>query len=373
MKRRSWAPSRALRVTVLTALSLGLLAGGAEAKKAPRDFFGVMPQTVLTDEDYTRMGQAKVGTLRFEISWYGTDPTAAEGDYNFAATDATMTRLAQEGIEPLPFVFGTPAWAAELDGHKCSDAGCIIYAPRRSGGLKAFQGFMTDLVERYGRGGTFWAENPALPENPIERWQIWNEQNSPTFYAPKPKPKAFAKLVKVAHKGVKAADRSAEVILGGMFVSPRQGKKPAMFSFDFLDQLYRVKGVKRTFDGVAAHPYAAQMGKVKKQVELLRDSMVDAGDRKADLWITEVGWASSGPKNPLVRGERGQAQRLKQAFKYFVKKRKSYRIPALIWYAWRDNPAAEVLCVWCPGAGLVTEDLTPKPSLAAYAKFTGGS
>ena len=365
-------PSRALRTTLLTLLLMA--AGVAAADAAPKKFFGVMPQTALTDEDFTRMGEAKVGTLRFEISWYGSDPTAAAGDYNFATIDATMTKLAQQGIEPLPFVFGTPAWAAKLDGQSCNGAKCITFAPSKGRGLKAFKAFMADLVERYGPDGAFWTENPSLPKNPITEWQIWNEQNSDTFYSPKPNPAAFVKLMKAADAGIASVDPSAEVIMGGMFVSPRQGQKPSYFSYDFLDEVYDVKGASKYFDAVSAHPYAAKLKTVAEQVDLLRQSMKEGGDANADLYITEIGWASTGSKNPLVRGEKGQAQRLKQAFKYFLKKRNSFNLQTVVWYSWRDNASADVgLCAWCPGSGLVTEDLTAKPALDAFTQFTGGS
>lgn len=367
------SPSRALRATLLTLVLV--LAGAASADaRAPREFFGVMPQTSLTDDDFTRMGQAKVGTLRFEISWYGVDPTAAEGDYDFGGVDQTMTRLAQQGIEPLPFIFGTPAWAAKLDGQSCNGAKCITFAPSKGPGLKAFKAFTADLVERYGPDGTFWSENPTLPKNPVTEWQIWNEQNSDTFYSPKPNPVAFVKLLKAANAGIGSVDPAAEVIMGGMFVSPRQGEKPSYFSYEFLDEVYAVKGAAKRFDAVAAHPYAPKLKTVAKQVDLLRQSMKEGGDGNADLYVTEVGWASTGSKNPLVRGEQGQKQRLKQAFKYFLKKRNAFNIQTVVWYSWRDNANADVgLCAWCPGSGLVTEDLTPKPALDAYTQFTGGS
>ena len=34
---------------------------------------------------------------------------------------------------------------------------------------------MTALIGRYGENGTFWTENPELPQAPVRTWQIWNE------------------------------------------------------------------------------------------------------------------------------------------------------------------------------------------------------
>ena len=43
--------------------------------------------------------------------------------------------------------------------------------------------------------GSFWSEHPELPALPIRAWQIWNEQNSPTFFAPKPSVRAYARML----------------------------------------------------------------------------------------------------------------------------------------------------------------------------------
>ena len=110
------------------------------------------------------------------------------------------------------------------------------------------------------------------------------------------------------------------------------------------------------------------------QIDLLRDAMVAAHDRDAELWITEIGWASGGPPNPLNRGLAGQADRLREAFKYFIAKRRKLNVEALVWYSWRDNTADDVqLCEWCPESGLLKEDRSPKPAFDAFTDFTGGT
>jgi hypothetical protein len=159
-----------------------------------------------------------------------------------------------------------------------------------------------------------------------------------------------------------------------MFGTPLGGRKPALAAWDFLAKLYRQKGAKRDFDGVAPHPYASRLSKVLAQIELIRDEMVSAGDARAELWITELGWASGGPPNPLNRGLRGQASRLKEAFKHLLKKRRKLRIENVTWYSWRDNSATDAgLCEWCPESGLLNEDGSAKPSFEAFTGFTGGS
>jgi Glycosyl hydrolase catalytic core len=369
------ARSRAIIAALLAALCV--LAGTSSASAAaPRSFFGVMPQTNLQTSDIDRMGQAKVGTLRFSIDWASVDPTSAPNDYNFGGVDAQVRDAAKNGIRVLPYLVGTPGWVAAMDGDHCPVATnqCGAFAPHGSAAIAAFKTFAADVVRRYGPNGIFWQQNPSLPQKPIRAWQIWNEQNSPSFYAPKPNVARYAKLLAAGNSAIKSVDPGAEVIVGGMFGTPLGGRKPGIAAWDFLAKLYDVKGSKKTFDGVAIHPYAAKLSKVQSQVDLMRDSMKAAHDTATDIWITELGWASSGPRNPLVRGNKGQAESLTDAFDYFASKRRAYHIQTVIWYSWQDNPDPDVgLCEWCPGSGLLTKSGKEKPAFDAFVGYTGGS
>ena len=206
---------RGLAGTCIALAAIGMLAAGSAHAAVPAGFYGVSPQKQLGAADVDRMGRAKVGTLRFEIPWGHIDPSPAAGDNNWAATDALVADAARNGIELLPFFYSTPAWVAKgLDRQRCSDTKCFPFAPRSRAALTAWQTFVADAAARYGPNGEFWAQNPQLPDDPIRAWQIWNEQNSPSFYRPKPKPKAFAKLLDASSRGIKSVDRGAEIILG---------------------------------------------------------------------------------------------------------------------------------------------------------------
>ena len=372
MTRRQGTLGAVLGAAVLCAL----LAAAASAP-APRGFFGVTPQASLSDKDFEIMGDAKVGTLRFEMRWAGIDPTSASGDYDWAGADYVIGEAARNGVRTLPFIYSTPDWVAKRDGtckHECGP-----FAPRNGPARKAWKNFLEAAVERYGTRGEFWAEHPEIPSEPVRAWQLWNEQNSPSFYKPRPNVKAYSKLLRTGHDAIIGVDRKAEIVLGGMFSTPLQGRKPAIAAWKYLKRLYRVKGAKRSFDGVAPHPYAAKLKKapgnrtVLAQLALFRAAMRKGGDRNADLWITEIGWSSENGGNPLNRGASGQANRLEQAFKYFQKKRRKLNIRNVTWYSWRDNLAADVgLCAWCPKSGLLEEDYDGKPSLRAFERFTGG-
>ena len=185
-------PRRGTTGLVLAVLALGTLVAATSATAAvPRGFFGVVPQGPLVEQDYERMGQAKVGTLRFELFWAGSNPSP--GTYDWTASDAVVGEAARNGVQTLPFVYSTPTWVAtSLDGHGCGDSTCPPFAPTSPAALDAWADFLAAAVHRYGPTGSFWTENPAVPRLPIRAWQLWNEQNSPSFYKPKPKVKKFA-------------------------------------------------------------------------------------------------------------------------------------------------------------------------------------
>ncbi len=338
---------------------------------APRSFYGVAPQTGLTDVDLDRMGEGRVGTLRIFLPWGLIDPTEAD-DYVFGQFDHVVLGAARNGIDVLPFLFGTPNWVAQgLDGEPC-ELDCDRYAPRSDAALEAWGEFVGAAVDRYGPGGDLWDENPDVPERPIRVWQIWNEQNSPTFYEPQPDVAGYAKLLDAAREQIRTRDPGASVILGGMFGTPFAGERPAYSAWEYLRELYAIEGTDG-FDGIAAHPYAAHLDKVELQVEQIRDEIEAAGDDDASLWITEIGWASSGPDVPLNRGPEGQAQSLTAAFESFLELRDAWNIEAVTWFSWRDS--SETICDWCGGSGLFPEHTLeePKPAWEAFTAFTGGS
>ena len=364
------AATRHSRLLLTLAGAVLLLAVAAQpSPAAPRSFYGVAPQEDPTAADFDRMAQGKVGTLRIAIFWFQADPVAPAGGYDFASTDSMVASAAQAGVNILPVLYGTPEWVATgLNNRNCG-SDCARFAPTTRAARAAWRDFVGAAAARYGKGGTFWSENPSIPKRPIKAWSIWNEQNSRSFFAPKTKPKLYAKLLDSAAKAINAQDRSADVVLGGM--PQLAGSRKATAGSKYLGKLYDVKGAKKDFDGVATHPYGARIGKVAQQTDLISKVIKKARDRKADLWVTEVGAGSAKGGNPLNRGKKGQAKLLKQVFRYFEKQRRKRNVRAVIWYSLRDKKPG--LCDWCATSGLLSADGGEKPAWRAFTKLTGGN
>ncbi len=320
------------------------------------------------------MGLGRVGTLRVSVPWGAMDQTPVPGDTDWALYDQVVGSSAQVGMQVLPVFDNVPVWVGQLDN--CQE-GCPQFAPRGELSLMAWRGFIRATVERYGPGGTYWAEHPEVPLRPISSWQIWNEQNSAQYFKPQPDVDIYARLVTEASRTIKEVDPTAKVVLGGMFATPLGAEgDPKNRSWVYLRRLYAKPGFKERFDGVGIHPYSGNMRQVRQQVQLLRTEMKKAGDGGAGLWVTEIGWSSHKDvkRYYLFVGEQRQAALLRKSFRYFTRQRKFLNIKTVTWFSWRDMPPeSQALCIWCPTSGLFTrEGFQPKPAWRVFRRFTGG-
>jgi len=347
---------------LLSLFILCLVPAGAQA--VPRGFFGIAPQTPLGDDDFARMQAGGVETIRVPVSWAATQRTP-RSDYDWGGLDAAMTDAAQRGIGILPVLGTSPGWATGNWRRMPVDGGRA---------RRGWAEFVRAAVERYGPGGEFWAEHgpgsdEPLPPTPIRAWQIWNEENF--FYFVKPvSPGRFARLLAITRPAIRRADPRAEIVLGGLFGAPKQGMPRALDAVDFLDQLYRERGVKADFDAVALHPYAADVAELRRQVEAVRATMARYGDRRSALYITEMGWGSDyNPRTVAFEvGLRGQARELRAAYRYLIANRGRLRLRQVDWFTWKDVPGA---CSFCDSSGLFRAGakFRPKPAWRAFVSF----
>jgi hypothetical protein len=345
-------------------LTVAFLLVPASAQAAPRGFFGMVPQETVGTEDLARMRAGGVETLRLMLPWSSIQPSPRSG-FNWGGVDLLVGEAAKRGIEILPFLGNPPNWATGNWRRMPVDN-----ARQRRGWAE----FVRAAVERYGRGGDFWAEHgpgsqDPVPALPIRVWQIWNEENY--FYFVKPvSPGRFARLLAVTRPAVKAADPRAEIVLGGLFGTPRQRLPRAMDAVDFLRALYRFRGVKANFDAVALHPYAADVTELRRQVEEVRGEMARHGDRRSGLYITEMGWGSAyNPKAVAFEvGVQGQARELRAAYRYLIANHGRLKLRQVDWFTWKDAPGA---CSFCDSSGLFRAGakFRPKPAWRAFVSF----
>jgi len=353
------------RLLLLLLLIFVALVVPASAQAVPPGFFGIVPQTGIGPKDLGRMQAGGVETLRMPLSWAGVQHSR-RSDYNWSGFDATVAAAAENQIEILPVLSESPRWATGNGRRMPVDSG---------GQRRAWTEFVGAAVERYGRRGEFWAEHgpgsdDPLPRVPVRAWQVWNEENF--FYFTKPvSPGRYARLLAVTRPAVRRADPRADIVLGGLFANPKQGLPAAMDAVDFLDQLYRSRGVKANFDAVALHPYAADVGELRVAVESVRATMVRHGDRRSDLYVTELGWGSAyNPRAVAFEvGLRGQARELRAAYAYLLSNRARLRLRQVDWFTWKDLQGS---CAFCDSSGLFRQGarFRPKPAWHALVGVT---
>jgi hypothetical protein len=251
----------------------------------------------------------------------------------------------------------TPAWAAATPGQP--------FSPPRDPATYAT--FLRTLIGRYGPRGSFWSANPSLPRGPVRHWQIWNEPNIPVnFVGVRSWPATYARLLRAAYRAVHGADGGARVVMAGL----------ANFSWRDLSRAYRA-GVRGSFDVAAVHPFSGRPSNSVRITRLNRDVMNRNGDARKPIWLTEMTWSSAkGKKTPLTQNwettEAGQAQRLRQAYTFYVRARRSLRLGRIFWYTWATVDRASKnsfdysgLRTQVPGGRIVD-----KPALAAFRAMT---
>ena len=364
---------RAIKTAIPTLALAGALLIPAGAQALPRTFFGIAPQTALTETDASYMRAGRIGSVRWPMEWGAIQPTP-NGGYDWSGFDAVVEVAARSGLKVLPFLYGTPRWLAAKPTTMPLDSA-------RARG--AWVAFVKAAVKRYGPGGEFWAERapggigvnyvPIIPRPlPIRTWQVWNEANFFYFAFPV-SPSRYARLLKLTQPAIESADPRAKVLLSGLFGNPDESGRRGMDAADFLDALYRSPGIRSRFDAVALHPYAFHVDDLEELTEELRAVVLENRDHRAALYVTEMGWGSQNDPQVVAfeQGIKGQARELRDAYRYLIGNRGRLNLKAAYWFSWKDIQGA---CNFCDSVGLFRGGprFRPKPAWRTFVGITGG-
>jgi hypothetical protein len=252
----------------LVAVVLVLLAlwPAAPAHAAPKPVPGVVADLPLTEGDYVRLRESGVKVVR--LFMFTTD-------YNDAGFREVVGRLDALGIKALFVVVGDPA-----------------HPPVTSAAAAAFARFVRDRAAEF-RGK-------------VEGWEVWNEQDAPAWWAGAPAvdgtvrdTAAYTALLQATFRAVRSVDRTTPVVMGGVTGN----------DFRFVADVYR-HGGRGSFDAVAVHtdtgcalgPPSGFLrdldGRINQFSFLayreVRRTMVANGDRRKPIWMTELGWSTTG-------------------------------------------------------------------------------
>ena len=346
------------------AIAQPAFAGPAASASPPEgrlEFGTFIFQEPFTEFELQRFHAGGGGVVRALFQWHEVQRTPLPF-YDWSEYDALVARAAAAGVSVLPVLIGSP-WFAAPRGPS---------PPTSTLGKLLFARFSKAAAERYGRDGKFWEENPLVPYQPIEAWEIWNEPNLGAYWSEwDPDPEEYAELLKLIGASVHTADPRAKVVFAGM---PDPRATEPIPADEFLADVYEVPGVEGAFDVVAAHPYAASVQGVERRLGRLRGVMRRNGDEEKPLWITELGWSSRGIDHYLVKDPATQARLTRDAIAMLRERAVEYRLGTVIWFRWQDpdSPCPKPGGCWYDHAGLFTSDERPKPAWLAFARGAGG-
>jgi hypothetical protein len=116
----------------------------------------------------------------------------------------------------------------------------------------------------------------------VHTWEIWNEENSATFWKSGVSASGYAAFLQAAYAAIKAEDPTATVLLGGT----------VGFDRSFMDGLVAA-GAWSSFDALAIHTYVAGQPETSMIVSWLDNARAYVAAKGAKpIWITEFGWST---------------------------------------------------------------------------------
>jgi hypothetical protein len=188
----------------------------------------------------------------------------------------------------------------------------------------------------------------------VKYWEVWNEENTQTYWQPGVDAKYFKNLLAAAYPAIKKGNPEAFVILGGFAPAGDDGSNQRPQTF--LKNLYAA-GAQPYFDALADHPYTytGDAYWFTNGIPELRQIMIDNGDSAKKIWLTESGSPSQGADPKFT--EKWQADIISGLFTMY--KNYDYLGPIFVYnYTDTGNSPTDIEAHF----GLVRQDGSHKPS-----------
>lgn len=252
-----------LAAFVIAALLPAAVAGGAApAGGHPFGIHGPQYSHWLQDgkPHLWRAGEARLAVLvdsgagwaRQDFWWSLVEPR--RGEFVWDDFDRAIDAYDRHGVKLLVILCYGSAWGG-------GDA------PQTDEERADFANYVYEMVKRY--------------HDRVAAWEIWNEPNILPFWAPRPDPELYTKMLKLAYAAAKRADPDC-VILGGGLAGP---------DVAFLKGMYAA-GAAQHFDVLSYHNYG-QFNEIESEwpaVAEMRAVMARYGDSDKPIWHTETGF-----------------------------------------------------------------------------------
>ena len=296
--------------------------------------------------------------VREDLGWDDVERT--RGRFDWRRQDLLFDATARAGLTILPILNGIPAWTSTDGRNLPAD-------------VDGFARFAAAAVARYGPGGSFWDERPALAAHAPAWFELYNEPYLPGEDGAPPDPAHYAELVATAVTVARRENRRARFLLAGeTYMTPDYATYEP-----WLEALYEAEpALGDYFDGLAAHPYGSGPPQAydperrdrsqTRRVEELDRILGEHGDGDKPIWITELGWSTC-PAGDECVSEEQQARYLRDAFE-LLRTRWSGFVEALFVYHLDDyEPRADDDKE--PWFGLRRPDGSHKPAFEVFRDY----
>lgn len=360
------APSRTPRRLAALALAAAAVVlsplaqhSRSEAAVSRADAFGIAPGGALQGEDPATFARdldsiSDLGArwLRVDINWAQIQHSGPSS-YHWEGIDRLVRRARARGMNVLGAFMYSPDWARPPGAP-------VTWGPDPG----QFAAFARRAAAHYSALG-------------VHAFEIWNEPNIRGFWAPAPDVAAYTRLLEAAYPAIKAADPKATVLTGGTAPAGDYGGDYAPITF--LEGIY-ANGGGGSFDAVGHHPYCwpAYPGdrhdwsawyQMYGTNPSLRSVMAAHGDSGKEIWATEFGAPTNGPRGSHV-SEAVQARMISRG--YSLWRRYEWAGPM---FAFQTRDQGTRTDTRENFFGLLRHDWSPKPAYHAYrqavAKATG--
>lgn len=255
------------------------------------EFLGLNAQLPWFSETAYRQQIGKLKALnlkwvRLGLHWDRLEPSP--GQWQLDEIDRLMQVMAAEQLKPLVYLVGSAPFASSAPtGVSNPDQ----YPPINP---QLFASSFAYLANRY-------------PQ--VSAWQVWNEQNIPSFWQPAEDPVQYRNLLETSLQQLSSARPNTTQVIGGHAYYSQMPLRGGLM-LEALMQLGSLKPNRVT----AYHPYSTEP---EGDVPSSGDFLVHANainhhlrlNGSGPIWATEFGWSSyAGPveMQPII-GEQGQA------------------------------------------------------------------
>jgi hypothetical protein len=257
----------------------------------PSDYLGVAGGDTSADNEYQLINE--LGIVWVSQTFYWSRIEKEKGNFTFSSYDNYVNKAKEHGKKVLALLAYASPWLNDGKDNK--------YISKEN--IHHFLNYIEVIVTRY--------------KGKVDAWQIWNE---PNWIFWKGTNNEFYELSRLAANKIREVDPAAYIIGGGFQRLPK----------NFIKNMKKA-GALENLDAFSIHPYDINP---KGSIRLLDNFFKIASkvDFKGDIWITEIGFPTSGWYISRVS--------LKKMPSYVIKTiapAAASGSRALIWYQFQDN------------------------------------